>query len=464
MGKEFPLTPKKVAKVDTKYRRIVTDIPAPESVPLLEKLRTNEARSMRGQPPVIWDRAKGVNVFDPYGNMWLDFSSGVLITNAGHGHPDIVKAVVDTAGRSLLATYCFANRERAGLAEKLVQIAPEPLKKVFILSTGAEATECCAKLAMTWGQKQSKSKNVIVSFEDGFHGRTLGAQLMGGSAALKAWIPEAIVKSGCFVNVPYPDGFRQTDVSFAVFEKALKSAGVAPDNVAAVITETYPGGSCKFLPVQYAKDLRAWCDKHKALLIFDEVQAGFGRCGKWFGYLHYGVTADLIACGKGISSSLPISAVLGRPELMDQYEPGSMTSTHSGSPICSAAALASLKVIEKEGLVDNAAKVGAVLLSGMEKLKDKYSDVVGMAAGKGLVASLQIIKPGTTEPDGDLAFDIVSDCVEQGLLFFAPVGRGGGSVKIAPPLCITEDAVRDGLGVLDRAIAKALAGRSVPAK
>lgn len=460
MGKEFPLTPRKVAKVDTKYRRIVTDIPVPASVPLLEKLRANEARSMRGQPPVIWDRGLGVNVFDPYGNMWLDFSSGVLITNAGHGHPEIVKAVTDTASRALLATYCFPNRERAALVEKLAQIAPEPCKKVFVLSTGAEATECCMKLAMTWGHKIRKGKQVIVSFTDAFHGRTLGAQLMGGSPALKSWIPQSLAASPNFVQVPYPDGFRQVDVSFKVFEETLAKAGVKGADVCAVITETYPGGSCKFLPVEYAKAMRAWCDANSALLIFDEVQAGFGRCGKWFGYEHYGVKADLVACGKGISSSLPLSAVLGRPEIMDQYEPGTMTSTHSGSPIVAAAALASLNVIEKENLVANSAKIGDVLLKGLEALKAKYSTVVGMAAGKGLVGSLQIIKPGTTEPDADLAFDVVSDCIEQGLLFFAPVGKGGGSVKISPPLCINEEAMRDGLGVLDSALAKATGGKA----
>lgn len=456
MGKEFPLTPKKVEKVDTKFRRIVTDIPAPASVPLLEKLRASEARSMRGQPPVIWHKASGVNVYDPYGNMWLDFSSGVLITNAGHGHPEIAKAIADTATRTLVASYCFPNAERSALVEKLIQVAPDPLKKVFLLSTGAEATECCMKLAMTWGQKISKSKNVVVSFEDGFHGRTLGAQLMGGSPALKAWIPDALAKSSSFVQVPYPDGFRQADVNFKVFEDTLAKAGVRPADVCMVITETYPGGSCKFLPAQYAKDLRAWCDDNGALLVFDEVQAGFGRCGKWFGFEHYNVKADLIACGKGISSSLPLSAVIGRPEIMDQYEPGTMTSTHSGSPICAAAALASLNVIEKENLVANSAKVGDVLQAGLESLKNKYPKVVGMAAGKGLVGSMQIIKPGTTDPDADLAFDIVSDCVEHGLLFFAPVGKGGGSVKIAPPLCISEEAMRDGLNVLDAAMAKCM--------
>ncbi|MCG3180184.1 MAG: 5-aminovalerate aminotransferase DavT [Phycisphaerae bacterium] len=464
MGKEFSLTPRKVAKVQTRWRKIVTDFPVPQSVTLLEKLRANEARSMRGQPPVIWDRAQGVNVFDPYGNMWLDFSSGVLITNAGHGHPDVVAAITETAKGPLAATYCFPNRHRAELAAKLIEISPPEMEKVFILSTGAEATECCMKLALTHGQRISPDKNVVISFADGFHGRTLGAQLMGGSDALKSWIPAPIRNSGCYVQVPFPDGFRQEDTSFAVFEKTVADAGVKPGRVAMVIVETYPGGSAQFLPVEYAKAMRAWCDKNKAILVFDEVQAGFGRCGKWFGYQHYGVQADLIACGKGISSSLPLSCVMGRAALLDQYEPGSMTSTHSGSPICCAAALASIAVIQKENLVENAAKVGKVLGEGMCKLMGKYPDHIGAAAGKGLVAAVQVVQPGTKEPDPEVAFDVILNCVEQGLLFFAPVGKGGGTVKISPPLCITEQAIREGLEVLDGAFAKVLGALPAAAK
>lgn len=464
MGKEYDLTPVEVEPVETKWRKISGKFPVPDSVPIIEKLRAAEARSMRGQPPVIWDRAEGVNVYDPYGNKWLDFSSGVLITNAGHGHPHVVKAITETAKGPLAATYCFPNLQRARLVEKLVAVSPPELEKVFVLSTGAEATECCMKLALTHAQKISPNKNIVVSFEDGFHGRTMGAQLMGGSAALKSWIPEPLRNTGNFVQVPYPDGFRQEDTSFDVFTSTLADAGVDPARVAMVITETYPGGSAQFLPVEYAQQLRKWCDKNKALLIFDEVQAGFGRCGKWFGYQHYGVQADLIACGKGISSSLPLSCVMGRAELMDQYEPGSMTSTHSGSPVCAAAALASVEVIESENLVENSAKVGEVLAAGLCKLMGKYPDVIGAAAGKGLVGSVQVIKPGTKEPDADLAFDVILDCVQKGLLFFAPVGKGGGSVKISPPLCITEEAMTEGLEVLDTAFAAALAKREVAAR
>ena len=149
-----------------------------------------------------------------------------------------------------------------------------------------------------------------------------------------------------------------------MFLKALAEQGVAADRVAGVMSETYQGGNASFMPPEYVQKLRRWCDEHGALLIFDEVQAGFGRTGKYWGFEHYGVTPDLICCGKGISSGLPISAVIGRPDVMDFYPPGAMTSTHTGNPVCAAAVLANLRVIEEEGLVEHARKMGEVLAAG----------------------------------------------------------------------------------------------------
>ncbi|HOK96379.1 MAG TPA: aminotransferase class III-fold pyridoxal phosphate-dependent enzyme, partial [Anaerohalosphaeraceae bacterium] len=223
MGKSFPLVPKKVAPVRTKFRRIATPVPVPESLPLLEKLRLYEPRSMSGQPPVIWDHASGVNVFDPYGNMWLDFSSGVLVTNAGHGHPLIVARLRELIEKPLLHHYCFPAEPRATLVEKLATFSPDPLKKIFLLTTGAETVECALKLCRTWGKPRGKT--VFVSFEGAFHGRTLGAQMVGGMPALKEWIPHLDPE---IVQVPFPGDPRCQDRSFAVFEKTLQEKGIAP--------------------------------------------------------------------------------------------------------------------------------------------------------------------------------------------------------------------------------------------
>ncbi len=439
--------PVEIPKIDTKYRKIKTPLPVPESIEIIEKLEKYEPTSMSGQPPIIWDKAEGFQVFDKWGNMWLDWSSGVLITNIGHSHPKIIEALKKEIDSKLLTSYVFYHEKRAELVDLLQQDAPEGLDKVFLLSTGSEATENCIKLARTYGVKKGgKEKHVIVSFKNAFHGRTLGAQLAGGIPALKEWI---INLDPGFVNVPFPDGFFQEDISFDVFLNSLKEQGIEPKNVAGVITESYQGAGPFFLPKEYAKKLEVFCNENDALLIMDEVQAGFGRSGKWFTFEHYDVKPDLIACGKGISSSLPISAVIGRSDVMNMYPPGSMTSTHSASPLPVVAAIENLKVLKEEKMTENSAKLGKVLKAGLLEIQKKHPDKIGYVTGEGLVAGLQIVKPNTKESDKETAYKINEKCFQKGLLMFAPVGIGGMCIKIAPPLMITKEALEDGLNVLN---------------
>jgi len=454
MGKPFDLTPRDVAPVDTAYRRISGQLPHPESVKLIERLRAAEPVSMQGQPPVVWDHAEGCQVYDAHGNKWLDFSSGVLVTNAGHSHPRIQAAVVQQAQHGLLHHYCFPAAPRVELVELLASLAPNGLNKVFLLTTGSETTECAVKLMRTHGLNDGgPAKSVIVSFGNAFHGRTLGAQMIGGMPALKDWI---VNLDPGMVQVPFPDGFRVEDTSFELFEQTLAELGVAPENVAGVICETYQGVGPDFLPVEYAQRLRAWCDQQDAVLCFDEVQAGFGRCGRWWGFELYDVVPDLICCGKGISSGLPLGAVIGRPELMDQYPPGSMTSTHTGNPVCCRAAIENIKAIRDEGMVENAARLGETLATRLNALGEQYPARIGAVRSVGLVAGLQMVYPGTKDPDHDTAHAIIESCYRKGLLFFAPVGVGGGCVKICPPLCIEAAALAEGCDVLAEAVGEVL--------
>jgi 4-aminobutyrate aminotransferase-like enzyme len=243
-------------------------------------------------------------------------------------------------------------------------------------------------------------------------------------------------------------------VSFDVFEKSLAELGVKPQHVCGVMSETYQGCNATLMPAEYARSLRSWCDEHGAVLIFDEVQAAFGRTGEWFGFTHFGIVPDLVACGKGMSGGMPASAVFGTEELMNMYGPGEMTSTHSANPICSAAALANLEVIEREGLVANAAKLAPVLAEGCEKIARAAGGKVGRWDATGLVGALQFTKPGiagrgTTEPDSESAWEMVNEAVGRGVLLFAPVGVGGCAIKINPPLTITADALLEGLEVLE---------------
>jgi 4-aminobutyrate aminotransferase/(S)-3-amino-2-methylpropionate transaminase len=454
MAREYSLTPRSVPRVETKYRRIVTDLPAPQSLDILQRLQTCEPVAMRGQPPIVWDRAEGFQVFDPAGNCWIDWSSGVLITNAGHGRQEIADAIVRQAQSKLLTNYCFPSEIRAELVEKLASLFPEPLKKVFLLTTGSETVECAIKLCRSHGVKMGgRSKHVIVSYDKAFHGRTLGSQQAGGIPALKEWIVNA---DPGFVQVPFPDGFRTPDTSFEFFLKSLAEQGVEAQNVAGVIMETYQGGSAAFAPVPYVQDLRNWCNGHNALLVCDEVQAGFGRTGTLWGYEHYGILPDLTTWGKGISSSLPLAAVIGRRDVMDLFPAGSMTSTHTGNPVCCAAALASIDLVLKEDLAGNSKCMGALLHSRLHQLKSK-TPRFGAVDGKGLVAGVACVRPGTKEPDGDLAWNIVEKCIEKGVLMFGPVGFGGGTVKICPPLVINEAAMTESLDAFEEAVREALA-------
>ena len=356
MAREFGLTPKSVPRIQTHLRRIVTDLPAPASLPVLEQLHEYEPVAMRGQPPVVWDRAEGFQVYDAHGNCWIDWSSGVLIANAGHGRQEVVDAIRKQAESHLLTNYAFPSEIRMNLVKRLVELLPEPLKKVFLLTTGSEAVECAIKLCRSHGVKAGgRGKHVIVSFNDSFHGRTLGSQQAGGIPALKEWI---INLDRGFVQVPFPDGFRTTDTSFDGFQRTLRESGVESANVAGVILETYQGGSAAFAPREYMQALRQWCNGHKILLVCDEVQAGFGRTGRMWGFEHYGIVPDVATFGKGISSSLPMAAVAGRPDVMDLHGPGSMTSTHTGNPVCCAAALASIDLITGENLAARSAELG----------------------------------------------------------------------------------------------------------
>jgi 4-aminobutyrate aminotransferase-like enzyme len=460
MGKEFSITPREVPRVETKYRRIVTPLPHPDSLATLEKLRQFEPQSMRGQPPVVWDRAEDIFVYDKYGNRWLDWSSGVLVTNAGHAAPEVKKAIIDQANSGLLHNYVFPSDERAQLVECLAGLAPEGLKKVFLLTTGSEATECSIKLARSHGIKVGGRKKIgIVGYERGFHGRTLGSQQAGGMAGQKSWI---VNEDPAILNAPFPDGYWQTDTSFNPFLKAIEQHGLKPENIAGVMMESYQGVGPDFAPLDYVRQLAAWCKQHNVVLIFDEVQAGFGRTGKFWAFEHYGVVPDLICCGKGITSSLPLSAVIGRAEIMDQFPPGSMTSTHTGNPVCCAAALANLKKIIGDKLTENAAKLEPVLLAGLRQIQSKHPEVIGHVTARGLVGGLQTVKPGTKEPWHDLAHSIVERCFHKGLLMFCPVGAWGQTVKIAPPLTIRRDALEEGIAVLDEVVDEAVAALRGP--
>jgi 4-aminobutyrate aminotransferase/(S)-3-amino-2-methylpropionate transaminase len=456
---KYNLEPVEVPTVNTKYRTIRTKLPVPESLEIFRLLQQSEPVSMMGQPPVIWEKAEGFQVQDKWGNKWIDWSSGVLITNAGHGRKEIIRAITEILDQNLLATYVFVHEKRVELTRMLQLLAPDPDNyQVFLLSTGSEATENCIKLAKTYSlEKYGPSRKYFVTFKNAFHGRTMGAQLAGGMDKLKNWIVD---EGRTFIQVPFPDGYKNQDISFDLFLKSLKDLNIKPDEVAGVMSESYQGVGPDFFPYDYAQDLAQFCGVNDIPLIADEVQSGFGRTGKMFAYEHYDIVPDLIACGKGISSSLPISAVIGRKDIMGLYAPGSMTSTHSGSPIPVVAAIENLKIISDENLVEHAREMGEILIPGLKKVQQQYPSVLGCLQGKGLVAGIQCVMKGTRIPDPELALKINISCFHKGLLMFAPVGIEGECIKIAPPLNITPDALLESLEVFGEACDDVLAKNS----
>lgn len=452
-GFRFSLAPKEVPKVNTRYRRIITALPVPESLPMLTDIDKYESTSMHGQMPVIWDKAKGFQVYDAWGNKWLDFTSTIFVTNSGHGNPHIVDALRRVLEKPLLHTYTYCSRERAEYLKYLIENTPPQFEKAFFLSAGTEATECALKLMRMNGLKKGKKRPGIIAFEGNWHGRTMGAQMMSYNPAQKEWI--GYLDPNIFhLPFPYPwreEAIRDPEGYFATnIETLLKEKSLSPDtDLCGFMLETYQGWGAVFYPPKFVQAVERFAEEHGMLLAFDEMQAGFGRTGKLFGYMHYGVEPDIICCGKGASSSLPLSIVLGSREIMDLPEIGSMSSTHSANPMVCAAGKANLEAVLEEGLIENSRVLGEIFLARLNEIKDHFPEHIGCVSGKGLVAAL-IFNDFQNRPLVSLCNSICESAMRRGLLV---VHTGRESIKLAPPLTITRDALLEGLQVLEETIA-----------
>ncbi|MCX6722175.1 MAG: aspartate aminotransferase family protein, partial [Candidatus Staskawiczbacteria bacterium] len=419
--------PKKVPLVSTKFRKIRTKIPVPGSLAVLKELRKYEARSMHGQLPVVWDKAVDFQVFDKYGNRWIDFTSTIFLANSGHSNPEIISAIKKQLDKKLIHTYTFVHETRALFLKKLIETVPNYLEKAFLLSAGTEATECSLKLMRMNGQAVKPSKIKIISFLGDMHGRTMGAEMLKGDPKGSAWIgyKDPNVHHLIF---PYPWNPREFKKDM---EELQKREGFDADDICGFIIEPYQGWSGNLFPKEYIKELFDFARKHNSLVTFDEVQGGFGRTGKLFVYQHYGVEPDLICLGKALSGSLPLSAVVGRKEIMDLPETGSMSSTHSANPLCCAAALANIEFIKKKNLVKESERKGKILHSYLNKLQKKFPNYISYIFGKGLLAAIITTNPGDKKPDGSVSSRVCEKAMQKGLLL---VHTGRESIKIGPPL------------------------------
>ena len=450
----FSRTPVKTSPVQTAHRIIRTALPVPESLPILEDLYRYESRSMHGQMPIVWDRAVDYQVFDRWGNCWIDFTSTIFVVNAGHSNPRIVGALREILDRPLLHTYSYASDIRARFLKRLVDSMPPHFEKAYLISTGTEATEMVVKLMRLEGRRVGKRRLGVVSFEGSYHGRTQGAAMIGGNAASRAWIgfEDPNVWQLPF---PYEWGNRSAEAARERFEQdvmALTSRGIDPErDICGFMFEAYIGWAAAFIPKEYVQAAAQFARAHGILLGFDEVQGGFGRTGRMFVHQHYDVAPDLIACGKGISSSLPLSAVLGRARYLDLPEVGSLSSTHSANPLACAAGLANLEEILGRNLVEEAARKGEILSRRLRALQQKHPQRIAHVSSMGLLAALILRDPSTGEADSLTASLICERALHKGLLL---VHTGRESIKMGPPLTIPDEALEEGLDVLEQALSE----------
>lgn len=460
----FSHVPVDVPKVRTRFREIKTALPVPETISVLDDLARYEARSMHGQLPVVWDRAEDFQVWDRAGNCWIDFTSTIFVANAGHANPAVKKAIQAALDKNLLHSYTFATEMRARFLRRLVEVCGPPLEKAFLLSSGTEATECAVKLMRLHGRAAGKRKPGILSFEGSMHGRTMGAQLLGGTPAAREWVGHDDPNIHR-LPFPYPWALRDGDgrpvsgaEKFRLDLEALRARGVDVErDLAGAILESYIGWGAVFFPVDYVQALVAFARARDILVTFDEIQGGFGRTGTMFVYQHYGVEPDLICCGKGMSSSLPLSAVVGRSVILDLPETGSMSSTHSANPVVCAAGLANLDAIESMNLVAEAARKGRILFERLGGLQRRLDGRIPYVLGDGLLAAVLVADPATGAPDPDTATRVCETAMQKGLLL---VHTGRESIKIGPPLTIPDDALAEGLDVLEESFDAVLAGKA----
>jgi 4-aminobutyrate aminotransferase-like enzyme len=413
-----------------------------------ERIRAVEGTGMRTfwEPePLVWARTEGCHVWDAEGRAYLDLYAGFAVANVGYCHPRVTEAIRDQAG---VMTHCpsAAPAEiRADLYERLLVIAPPSLDRVLLAVTGAMANETAVQLA-----RAATGRHNVITFSGTYPGRTVGAARYAGKHAYRDQL--GIAPEAHFV--PYPDPYRSPwagggdpgAAALGLVEHALTDPASGVEPPACILVEPIQGnGGVVAPPDGFLRGLRELCDRTGTLLIFDEIQSGFGRSGRMWASEHEGVVPDLMTVGKGIGGGLALSAVLGGSELMTTWEPDAVTSTFLTNALNVAAACAAIDILREEGLVERSARLGE---HASERLEEKLGAVVGDVRGRGLFLGIEVVRERSSkEPDPDLARSLVATLRERGVL----VGRGGrhGNVLIlAPPLVIDEADLDGGLDTI----------------
>ena len=429
------------------------DVPGPKAKAIIARDAKVVTPAYGRVAPFVMSHGKGAEVWDVDGNRYVDLIAGIAVNSTGHSHPKVVKAIQEQAEKFLHISSDYYHEKWIRLSERLSEIAPfEEPAMVFLANSGAESVEAALKVA-----KHYTKRKFFIAFLSAFHGRTMGALAFTASKAryranYYPWMPGVI-------HVPYPDAYRPVLISkpgedygetvVRYIEEQVLDKLVPADEVAGIIVEPIQGeGGYVVPPDGFFPALRKLCDKHGILLIDDEVQAGMGRTGKWWAIQHWGVEPDIVCSAKGIASGMPMGAIIGRKHIMETWPAGAHGNTYGGNPVASAAALATLDLIESE-LLQNAAEVGAYAMEKLQEIAQRHPNI-GQIRGKGLMIGIDFVRdPESREYYTEMRDKIIEYAFRLGALM---MGCGKSTVRIAPPLVIDRALLDEGLAIFEEAI------------
>jgi 4-aminobutyrate aminotransferase len=430
---------------------LITSLPGPKAKTIISRDSRVISPSYTRGYPLVAARGEGAIIEDVDGNRFLDCCAGIAVVSTGHCHPKVVEAIREQAGRLIhMSGTDFYYENMVRLAERLAAHAPgQSQKKVYFGNSGTEAMEAAIKLA-----RYHSGRGQFIAFYGGFHGRTMGSLSLTGS--------KYVQQRGFFPTMPgvhhtpYPYAYRSKASSaeqcaldcIANIEDVLFRHKVPPQEVAAFVVEPVQGEGGYIVPhPRFFDELRRVADKHGILIIADEVQCGMGRTGKMFASEHFGFVPDIIALAKGIASGMPLGAIIASEDVMD-WTPGAHASTFGGNPVCVAAALATLDLLEKE-LIQNSAKIGAHMKARLDEFPKRYP-IIGEVRGLGLMIGIEMVKDQQTKERAPELRDKIEElCFERGLLV---LGAGPNSIRICPPLVIGQDQADFAVDTLEECI------------
>jgi 4-aminobutyrate aminotransferase/(S)-3-amino-2-methylpropionate transaminase len=431
----------------TKTIDIRTDIPGPRSLEIVERKQRVIAEPLSLTFPIVIERGEGARLTDVDGNTFIDFTGGVGCLNVGHSHPRVVEAAQEQLERFSHTDFTIVPYEvYVRLAERLSELVPIPSAKAAFFNAGTEAIENAIKFARAY-----TGRPAVIAFEGGFHGRTLLSLSLTSKthpykAGLGPFAPEVY-------RLPFPNSYRgpSSDEALAALERALITH-VAAETVAAIVIEPVQGeGGFIVAPQEFMHGVRRICDEHGIVMVVDEVQTGFGRTGKLFAIEHYGIEPDLITVAKSIAMGIPLSGVLGKPEIMDAPGDSAVGGTYVGNPVAQAAALAVLDVIGEEDLCARASVIGDQLRERMERWQQTFPQI-GDVRGLGAMLAIELVEdPESKAPAAELATDVTAEAAKRGLLLLKS-GIYSNCIRVLTPLTLSDAELDEALGVWEEAL------------